>query len=72
MELPPFSFWSISLWLAVTAIILLITAQLTSSYDGPATVLVNTKRLRFAAMTLGLLFLATVAIQVYGIITSAS
>jgi len=70
MQLPPFSLWSISLWLAVTAMILLITVQLVSSYEGPATVLVNVKRLRYAALILGLLFLATVAIRIYGIITS--
>ncbi len=71
MQLPPFTFWSISLWLAVTAIILLITAQLASSYDGPATLLLNTKKLKQAAIILGLLFLTTVAIQIYQtIITS--
>jgi hypothetical protein len=68
--LPPFTFWSISLWLAVAAIILLITAQLASSYDGPATLLVNVRRLRYAALVMGLLFLATVAIRIYEIIVT--
>lgn len=72
MQLPPFTLWSISLWLATTAVVLLVTAQLISSYDGPATVLVNTKRLSYAALALGLLFLATIAIQVYGIMTAPS
>jgi hypothetical protein len=70
MQLPPFTFWSISLWLGITAIILLITTQLMSSYDGPATVLVNTKRLRYAALILGLLFFATIVFRIYGIVTS--
>jgi|GEM_PF-637028 hypothetical protein len=71
MRLPPFTFWSISLWLAVTAILLLITAQLASSYDGPATLLIDTKKLKQTAIILGLLFLVTVAIQIYQtIITS--
>jgi len=68
--LPPFTFWSISLWLAAAAIILLIAAQLASSYDGPATLLVNVRRLRYAALVMGLLFLATVAIRIYGIIVT--
>jgi hypothetical protein len=68
MQLPPFTFWSVSLWLAVAAIILLISAQLISAYDGPATILTDTKRLRYAAIVLGLLFLATVAIRIYQIV----
>jgi hypothetical protein len=68
--LPPFTFWNISLWIAATAIILLITAQLVSAYDGPATLLVNVRRLRYAALLMGLLFLATVAINICNMITS--
>ena len=70
MQLPPFTFWSISLWLGMAAIILLITVQLMSSYDGPATVLVNTKRLTHAALILSLLFFATIVFRIYGIVTS--
>jgi hypothetical protein len=70
MQLPPFTIWSISLWIATTAIILLITVQQISAYDGPATILANTKRLRYAAIALGLLFLATVAVHIYEIIIS--
>jgi hypothetical protein len=70
MQLPPFTFWSISLWLAVTAIILLITAQLVSAYDGPATLLIDSRKLKTAALTMGILFLATVAIRMYTIVTS--
>jgi hypothetical protein len=64
-----FTFWIISLWLAVTAIILLITAQLVSAYDGLATLLIDSRRLRIAALTIGILFLTTVAIQIYTIVT---
>ena len=70
MQLPPFTFWSISLWLAITAIILLISAQLISAYDGPATILADTKRLRYAALAVGPLLLATVATQIYEIVAS--
>jgi hypothetical protein len=68
---PPFTFWTVSLWLGVTAIILLITAQLASSYDGPATLLINVKRLKYVALTMGLLFLVAVAIRIYGIIEAS-
>ena len=66
----PLDFWNIGLWLAVTSIILLITAQLVSAYDGPASLLINAKRLKYAALTMGHLFLATVAIRIYEIITT--
>jgi len=67
----PLSFWDLSLWLAVTAIILLITSELISPYYGRTNILINKKRLRNAALTMGVLFLITVAIRIYGIITSA-
>jgi hypothetical protein len=66
----PFDFWNVSLWLAVTGIILLITVQLASAYDGKATILVDQKKLRTTALVIGILFLATVAIRIYGIVAS--
>lgn len=66
----PLSFWDISLWLAVTAIILLITSELTSPYYGKTNILINKKRLKNAALTMGVLFLITVAIRIYEIIIS--
>jgi len=67
----PITFWTISLWLAVTAIILLITAQLVSAYDGQASLLVEKKRLKNAAIIIGMLFLTTVAIRIYEIIITS-
>ena len=66
----PLSFWDISLWLAVTAIILLITSELISPYYGRTNLLVNKKRLKNVSLTVSILFLITVAIRVYGIIAS--
>jgi hypothetical protein len=66
----PLDFWNLSLWLAVTGIILLITVQLASAYDGKASILVDQKKLRTTALVMGILFLATVAIRIYGIVTS--
>jgi len=66
----PLSFWDISLWLAVTAIILLITSELISPYYGKTNLLINKKRLRNVALIMSTLFLITVALRIYGIITS--
>jgi len=66
----PLSFWDISLWLAVTSIILLITSELISPYYGKTNILINKKRLRNAALTTGTLFLITVAIRIYSLVTS--
>jgi hypothetical protein len=66
----PLSFWDISLWLAVTATIMLITSELISPYYGKTNILINKKRLKNAALTMGVLFLITVAIRIYEIITS--
>jgi hypothetical protein len=68
----PLSFWDISLWLAVTAIILLITSELISPYFGKTNLLINKKRLRNVALTVSTLFLTTVAIRIVTIIISPS
>jgi len=66
----PFDVWSVSLWLAVTGIILSITSQLVSVYDGEASILIDEKKLRTSALVIGMLFLMTVAIRIYGIVTA--
>jgi len=65
----PLSFWDISLWLAVTAIILLVASELISPYYGKTKLLINQKKLRNAAMIVAALFLITVAIRIVIIIT---
>ena len=64
----PLTFWDVSLWLAVTAIILLATSELVSPYYGKTNLLINKKRLRGAALLLGTLFMITVLIRIYEII----
>ena len=64
----PLGFWDISLLLAITAIILLITSELLSPYYGKVNILINIKGLRNAAITVSILFLITVAIRIAGII----
>ena len=66
----PLSFWDVSLWLAVTAIILLITAELISPYYGKTNLLINKKHLKNTAIIMGILFLITVAARIYNIIIS--
>lgn len=66
----PLTFNDISLWLAVTAIILLITSELISPYYGRTNLLINKRRLRQTALAFGILFLITVAIRIYWIIVS--
>lgn len=66
----PLNFWDTSLWLAVTAIILLVTSELVSPHYGQTNVLLNKKRMKTAALTVGILFLLTVAIQIYEMLIS--
>ena len=64
----PLDFWDISLLLAITAIILLITSELISPYYGKTTLLINKKRLRNVALTVSTLFLTTLAIKMFTIL----
>jgi hypothetical protein len=66
----PLSLWDISLWLAVTAIILLVTSELISPYYGKTNLFINRKRLRNTALTVAMLFLITVAIRIATIINT--
>ena len=64
----PLGVWDISLLLAITAIILLITSELVSPQYGKINILINKKRLKNTAITVTTLFLITVAIRIAGII----
>ena len=66
----PLSFWDISLWLAITAIVLLITSELISPYYGRMNLPINKRRLKNASISLGVLFIITVAIRIVGILYS--
>jgi hypothetical protein len=71
MQLPLLTFSDLSLLLAVNAIILLITSELASPKYGLTNLAINEKKLRNAALTVSLLFLLTLAIIIFNIITSA-
>lgn len=62
----PLSLSDISLWLAVTAIILLIASEVLYSLpDYSARIMIDRKRLRLIALGVGVAFLATVALRAF-------
>lgn len=64
----PLTFWDISLWLAITAITLLVTSEILSPHYEPLNINIDRKRLRNTAIATSILFLATVMIRIIGII----
>jgi len=66
----PLGFWDISLWLAVTAIILLITSEMLSPYYGKINIYINKKRLKNTALAVSMAFLFTVGVRIINILTS--
>lgn len=64
----PLDFWSTSLWLAITSVILFITSEMLSQYYGKVNIKISRKRLRNVAMAVSILFLTTVAIRIVTII----
>ena len=62
----PLTLSDISLWLAVTAIILLITSELLYSLpEYSARIMIDKRKLRMVALGCGLGFLVTVALRVF-------
>jgi len=62
----PMNLSDISLWLAVMAIILLITSELISSAtEYSRNIIIEKKRLRIVALALGLGFMATVILRIF-------
>ena len=61
----PLDLWDISLWIAVTAILLLITSELLAPYsDYFGDFVIDKTRIRLAALLLGAAFMITVLIRV--------
>jgi len=62
----PLSLSEISLWLAVTAIILIVTSELLYSLpEISARMIIDKKRFRIVALGLGLAFLVTVVMRIF-------
>jgi len=67
----PLSFWGLSLWIAVTAFILLLTSELLSPYYGRTNICIDKKRLRMVSVTFGVIFLFIVVIKILEMILLA-
>jgi hypothetical protein len=60
----PLSIWDITLWIAVTAFILLITSELLAPYsDYFGDFVIEKTRLRIAALVLGVAFMVLVIVR---------
>jgi hypothetical protein len=60
----PLSLWDVSLVLAATSIVLLVTSEILSPYYGAVNLKINEKRLKNSAIATSILFLVTVAIRI--------
>ena len=65
----PLTFWDISIWIAVIALILLATSEILSPYHGETGIVIEENRLRMVALFFAMLFMLIVLIRVYQIIT---
>jgi len=68
MQLPPLIFSDLSFLLSVDAIILLLMSILASPSSPLKNLILNKKKLRLAAITVGILFLLTVVLRAIEII----
>ena len=64
MLIPPLAFQDLSLLLAVSALLLLITTELVPNLFGEKTLISDMKKLRNLAIILGALFMVTVTITI--------
>ena len=60
----PLGFYDISLWLAISSIILLMTIEFLNPYSGQTNLIIVKMRLRKIAIIMGILFLATAIIRI--------
>jgi hypothetical protein len=63
MLLPPITIQDISILLAVSAILLLVTAELIPYIFGEKTLVSDVRKLRNLALVLGILFVGTVVVE---------
>ncbi len=65
----PLTLMDINLLLAVTALILLITSEIISPYYRKTVILIERRRLRAFAIIVGLVFILTIFVRIYQLIT---
>jgi hypothetical protein len=59
----PLSFFDITLWLAITAIILLVTVELISPNYGRLNILIDKNRLRLTSLLVGIAFIVNIILN---------
>jgi hypothetical protein len=61
----PLPLWAVSLWIAITAIILLVTSELIGPYsDHLGDFVIDKTRLKITALLLGAAFMITVILRI--------
>jgi hypothetical protein len=70
MLVPPLTFQGVSMLLAVSAILLLLTVEFASSGSGEKALMMDIKKVRYLAFTLSAFFLAANAVNIYNIIVN--
>jgi hypothetical protein len=65
MSLPPIAIQDLSMLLAVSAILLLVTAELIPYIFGEKTLVSDMKKLRSLSLALGIMFLLTIIIEFF-------
>jgi hypothetical protein len=68
LPLVPLTVGDMSLWSAVTGIMLLVTSELVSPLYGRTGMVINRRRLRLAALLVAFIFLVTVGCRIYEIV----
>lgn len=68
IQLPILTFSDLSLLVAISAVALMIAAELCSANYGLTNITINKRKLHNAAITMDILFVITVAIKAVGII----
>ncbi len=71
VQLPPLDLTDASILLAIGAILLLVTAQISPAFSEITDFTLDKKKLDIAAIATGFLFLATIVIRVINIIIGA-
>jgi len=66
----PLSIDELTIWLALTSIILLATSEVLSPHYGRIHVFISRKRLRNVSMVVSFIFLAFIAIKVLNVVFS--
>jgi hypothetical protein len=66
MSLPPIAIQDLSILLAISAMLLLVTAELLPYIFGEKTVTSDVKKLRNLSLMLGILFLVTIVVEYLG------